>query len=678
MATDAAGTVTPQPRSSTAGSTGGSSRERPVGLGYHEPLDGLRGLALLAIIVFHSGVDLAPGAFLSVSTFFTLSGFLITALLLAEHGRDGGISMKGFWERRLRRLLPAALVVISAIAVVSVILADTTQWLRLRADALASVFYVANWRFILAGDSYGASFESPSPYTHFWSLAIEEQFYLLLPLVVVGVLVATRSRRALGWTLAAALGVSLLWANFLVSSGASVDRLYFGTDVRLPELIVGALLALWWMRRRDPLGARGGEWVSLGGAAALAAMVVLWMTADLDDRWFYRGGLTLYSCLTVLVVVAAMTPGSAVARVVGWRPLVWVGVLSYAGYLVHYPILLWLRQNTDLGDWLGLAVALPLTFGLAVLSGRFIERPIRERRWIDSSRVFVVALVAMLATAALVVALTGLLNRDATPGDVTDLDQDRVWQQYLDATAAQDASDAPRINIYGDSTALVTGAGLSEASRQDPESFVARGGWADLGCGLITGTDRRVRGEVVGYSGECTDWLEQWSSASAADPADVAVVGLGPWEVVDQPVEPGGEFTDVAASSELAAVMSERLSAGVEALLEHNGMVVILNPPDVVYGRNDGRDPSEPFPESDPARMAAFREVIAGVAAEHDRVEVLDLAAWVDSLPDEAKMRPDGVHFSDSAAIEAGEWLGPELVELHRLRTGSGATQVGS
>lgn len=653
-----------------------SGVDRPVALGYHRPLDGLRGVALLAIIVYHSGLSVASGAFLAVSTFFTLSGFLITSLLLAEHSREGAISLRGFWERRLRRLLPAALAAISLIAIAAVFLADTTQWLRLRADALSSLFYVANWRFILAGDSYGASFASPSPYTHFWSLAIEEQFYMLLPVVVLGALAVSRSRRVLGWVLGGLVATSIVWANWLVSSGASVDRMYFGTEVRLPELVSGALLALWWMRREEPLGKRSGRLVGLGGLLALVVMVLAWMTVRLDQRWLYRGGLTLYSGLTILVVIAAMVPGSPVARILGWRPLVWVGVLSYAGYLLHYPILLWLRQDAGVGDLAALAIAVPLTFLLAVASRRYIERPVREGRRIAPARAYLAAAVGMVVVAALVLALTGLFRRDVSAGDVTNLDQDR-WQQLLEATAAQEASDAPRINTYGDSSALVTGSGLSEVSRAEPDVFVAQGGWADLGCGLLTGNQRRVRGEVVDNAPNCATWPQEWAATSASDPADVAVIEFGAWEVVDQQLVPGGEFLSVGDSEALRAEMKNRLSLGVETLLEDNGMVVLLNPPDVSFGRIDGRDPATPFVESDPARMEAFRQLIREVADEHDRVEVFDLAGGLAEMDeDDSDLRPDGVHLSDTAAIEVGRWLGPALAELHRERTGSPTTLV--
>ncbi len=642
-------------------------------LGYHASLDGLRGLALLAIIVYHSGLDIAPGAFLSVSTFFTLSGFLITALLLIEHRREGSVSLRGFWERRLRRLMPAALAAISLIAVAALVLADATQWIRLRADALSSVFYVANWRFIVVGDSYGAAFESPSPYTHFWTLAIEEQFYLVLPVLVIGALALGRGNRR---TVAAIIGggvvASIAWSNWLVSSGASIDRLYFGTDVRAAELLAGSLLAVWWMRRSQPLGPRGSRWARTLGPLALVAMLGLWMTADLNDTVFYRGGLALYSLLTLTVIAAALQPDGITRRLLSWRPLVWIGVLSYAAYLLHYPILIWLGQHTDMGAATRLAIALPLTFGLAVLSAHHLERPIRSGERIPRRRTGAAVLAGLAATVVIVVAVTGLF----TPVDATDLSQARDWQRFLDETAAQEKSTAPRIAPYGDSTAIMTGRGLAAVSLRQPEDFVAGGGWADLGCGLISGGERRIRGETVPFEQNCANWMAEWARTSGEGPADIAVVQLGPWEVVDQQLDSGGEFLTIGEDPELDVAIEDSLRRGVDTLLEDNVMVVLLSPPDVEYGRVDGRAPDEQFAESDPARMERFREMLRDVAAANDRVEMVDLASWVAARPDDDELRPDGVHFTNDAAEEVALWLGPTLVDVYAAQTGRTDSEV--
>src|SRR3954447_11157440 len=192
-------------------------------------LDGLRGLAVAGVLAYHCGFGWARGGFLGVSLFFTLSGFLITSLLLAERSEHGRIGLRGFWARRARRLLPAALLALAVIVAFGATVASGSQLRGLRGDVLAALAYVANWRFVLAGTSYGALWSAPSPVQHFWSLAIEEQLYLVLPVVVVGALALGRGRlRTVTMALGALLAGSIV-ATFVVHAQL---RAYYGTDVR--------------------------------------------------------------------------------------------------------------------------------------------------------------------------------------------------------------------------------------------------------------------------------------------------------------------------------------------------------------------------------------------------------------------------------------------------------------
>jgi len=211
----------------------------------HEPaLDGLRGLAVVAVVLFHAGWSHAVGGFLGVSTFFTLSGYLITSLLLAERERTGRIDLPSFWARRARRLLPAAITTLLGVSLLAATLATPEQLATLRGDVLSALGYVANWRFLLAGRSYGDLFAAPSPVLHFWSLAIEEQLYVAFPIVVL----LTPARR-----LAAVLGVliagSVLSSVVLFDAGGANDAVYYGTFTRAAELLVGGLLAVAVTRR---------------------------------------------------------------------------------------------------------------------------------------------------------------------------------------------------------------------------------------------------------------------------------------------------------------------------------------------------------------------------------------------------------------------------------------------
>ncbi len=647
---------------------------RPARLDHEPALDGLRGLAVLAVVVYHSGLGWVPGGFLGVSTFFTLSGFLITSLLLAEHRRDHTISLRSFWARRLRRLLPASLVCIAAIAVAAIWLGDSTQLVRLRGDGLSSVADVANWRFILTGDSYGAGFESPSPYTHFWSLAIEEQCYVLLPLLVAGVLLVARgSRRALAAVLGTLVAVSLAVSVYLETSGARTDRMYFGTEVRSAELLVGALLAMWWMRRSDPLGPVARRRIDLAAPVAGAAVLASWVLVHVQDRALFRGGLFVYSGLTVLIILGCMGGQGPLARVARWRPLVWVGTISYAVYLLHYPVLLWFGQHSPLAPGVRLLIALPPILLVAHVSLRWFEGPIRRGALRGRvRRTGLLAAAAWLATVGVVVAASAV----ARPAEAVDLEAVDQYQRYLEQSAAQQRSDAPRIGFFGDSSALLTSMGMSNLSLNEPDQMVSTTGWTELGCGILAGGDRVTRGQRVPIPEECRNWEQQWADSSAEQPSDLAVVQLGPWEMDDQQLTPDGPLLHIG-DPDFDRVLSDQLRRAVEVLLVDNARVVFLEPPDLDVGRIDGRPPAQPAAESDPERMARFRAMLGEVADEDPRVDVLALEDWYSvGAEQDREMRPDGIHLSESASNQVAPTLRRQLLAIHRRATGSTTSTV--
>ncbi len=340
-------------------------------------LDGLRALAVIAVIAFHEQLSAFPGGFLGVDVFFVLSGYLITDLLVAQWNRHGHLALRGFWARRARRLLPALGVLLVVVTAATAVI-EPAQLTALREALLAAVTYSSNWWQALAHHSYFAQFGPPPPLQHLWSLAIEEQFYLLWPLLLIVILRTCQSgrlRAALAW-LGAAL--SALAMVLVYVPGADPSRVYYGTDTHASALFIGAALALTWpLRRMQALsrdGARVPDAIGLAGMAVLA-----WAMGHFagTDRVLYPAGLLIAALAAGGVVLAAASPG-LVSWALGGSALRWIGIRSYGIYLWHWPVIAladaaFPQQVPAHWIWLPEVV---LSVGLAAASWRWVEEPI--------------------------------------------------------------------------------------------------------------------------------------------------------------------------------------------------------------------------------------------------------------------------------------------------------------
>lgn len=367
------------------------------GLPYVAGLDGLRALALITIMLFHLGWSRVPGGVFSVSLFFTLSGYLITQLMISDHARTGRTDLKHFWSRRLRRLGPGSIIVVLAVTVVALMGVFTGE--RLRGDLLATVGYSANWRFATAGTTYAQLFEStPSPLLHFWTLAIEEQFYVVFPILMA---VLLRWRRLMLPTLALLAALS---AGAMVLT-TSRNVAYYGTHTRAAEFLIGALLALVVPMRKE-ITQRMQAFFAVGGVIALGVYVYISGTVNASDGWLYQGGLTGFTIISCLLIVAVLVPGP-VRSLMSLRPLVELGKVSYSVYLFHWPVFVLLNEERLGFDGLALSlIRLLVSLSLGLISARVIENPIRLRRVLRGSRqaswAFVVSLIlAVIAIAGI-------------------------------------------------------------------------------------------------------------------------------------------------------------------------------------------------------------------------------------------------------------------------------------
>lgn len=365
-------------------SAGQARPESPSGvtkgrLPHFPALDGIRGIGLVVILLAHAEIGWAEGGFIALTAFFTLSGFLITSLLLVERERTGAIRLSTFWVRRARRLVPGIVVAFGLIAALLPFLERPPRGLI--GDALASSFWVANWRFVFEDRTYADIFSSPSPFQHFWSLAVEEQFYLLFPLLVVGIIgrrtAIPRARLAI---VIGVLALASLATSFLVASPASPYRAYYGTDVRAVEILLGALLAVALCRRVGSGGSGLARPVSQAlGIVGLGALVAAFFALDEFDPRIFEGGFFVVAAASALVITSAIDRGTVAERLLSLRPLVFLGTVSYGAYLFHWPIYLVLTEHsTGLATVPLLVVRVAISLGLAVVSHRFIEDPIRR------------------------------------------------------------------------------------------------------------------------------------------------------------------------------------------------------------------------------------------------------------------------------------------------------------
>lgn len=629
-------------------------------LEYNVALDGLRGVALVAILFYHSGVNWIPGGFLSVSTFFTLSGFLITSLLLYEFEGSGRIDLRGFWNRRLRRLMPGALAALIFIALLGGTIGDASQVERLRGDGLAALLYVSNWRFIRLGTEYRDLFASPSLVQHFWSLSIEEQFYLLFPLLFAA-LMSGGGRRALTMALVAGTLASALSTAWLFDSGAAVSRLYFGTDTRLAEILVGALFAVRHAGRAPATGVP--RQVAMGlGAIGLASTFFYWFSVEETTPWLWRGGLTIYAVSTVAVIAGCMQTGGLTRRLLSLPPLPWLGRISYGVYLYHFPVYVTVTTGlTGLDPWPLFALRVGLTFALAVASYHWLEQPVRIGQRLRG-RAFPIAVPIGMSAAAVALVVSGGNLAPLVPSIVSE--------------HSASADGQIRLLVIGDSVALKLAPHFR--ARQSELGFSVRthGG---AGCGIMEAPQIRswALQRVVDVGRSCAKVRERWwRDLRTFEPSAVLIVdgwaGLGA-KLVD------GQWLS-ACDSAFRRSLTGALSRAVEALQRVDVAAVIATaPPAIVEDLGSARSVSGDWSaltrqtqEAAACQNAVRREVAARTGARIvDLAEQICPAGHCRRKEAGVLLSPDGLHYTGPGADIVARWLLGEVRAIVAAHTHS-------
>ena len=360
---------------------------------YVASLDGLRCFAVVAVILYHMG--LISGGLVGVTTFFVISGYLINGLLLAEFEREGAISLKAFWLRRARRLLPAILLAVAGTAALCTLF-DHVLLDKMRPDIVPSLLFYNNWWQIFHDISYFEAAGSPSPLTHFWSLSIEEQFYVVWPLILLGMLKAGTGKQGIARVALVLAVVSALAMALLYDPQGDPSRVYYGTDTRAMSLLVGIWLSIAWPcvlfgKARRTSQASTMMAFNIVGVAAFAGLVAIAVLTNGYDGFSYYGGITLASVLSAVVIAVLVVPGTWLERLFKAAPLVWIGKISYGMYLWHFPILLLTTDpnSTTATPWWVHVGQFALVVAVSALSYYFVEDPIRTgkvRAWWDEWR----------------------------------------------------------------------------------------------------------------------------------------------------------------------------------------------------------------------------------------------------------------------------------------------------
>ncbi len=641
-----------------------ADRDAGVAMDHIPALDGLRGLAVAGVLLFHGGH--LVGGYLGVDLFFILSGFLITSLLLAESRTSGAVGLRGFWARRARRLLPALCGVLVGVALYCLVFADAAELVRIRGDALATIGYGANWRAVFAHQDYWTLFSAPSPLEHTWSLAIEEQFYLLWPLIFVGLL-AWWKRLVPAAVLVASLVLACVSSAlmFLMYTPTNVSRVYYGTDTRVTGILLGAALAA-WLAMRGPVAGRVARMaVELTAVVGVAILAVAWTRLQGQSPTLYRGGLVVCGLAVVAVLAAAAHPQlGPIARALSFQPLRALGLISYGVYLWHWPVdVVLTEKRTGRGGWWLFALQTVATLVVAVLSYRLLEQPVRRgalsaRQWRVLSPSVAVGLVLVLVVA----------TQGASKHPVAATPRVAISTAVFEARPAQQQTE--RVMIVGDSVASTLGEAFNEI-RTDPPILTLDLGVS--GCNFPSDVNlvRYPRSEVpAGYGvvelGRFRALRGSPCSASWRDAVERFRPDIVLWVYAGAghgQAQFGGQW--VGACDSASQTNFDRGLRQAITTLGARGAKVVLTTAAYNRGVYTSRD-----------REVDCDNAVRRSVAVSTGTPLIDLCSRI--CPDRAcheneggaTLRPDGRHYEGAGARIVAQWL---VEQIHSMGTVSGS-----
>ncbi len=596
-------------------------------------LDGLRGAALLVIMGDHFGVGWLQGGLFSLDIFYVLSGFLITGLLLSGFRRNGRVKLVGFWAGRARRLLPALVIMLIVVSLWVRFFVPTGTYPDFRLSALSALFYFSNWWQIANSTNYFVVTGAVSPLTHTWSLAVEEQFYLMWPLVV---LVVMKLGRTFARGVRVLLVISVVGAvasaaemALLYSPTANTTRLYFGTDTHVQSIFVGTAMACIFatiqLRRGTtgiaPLATSAAARYVLVGLGIIGFAVIITMTGTLTglSAVDYRGGFLIASLSAAAIILGAIcVPDSPIDRVLSLRPFVWLGTISYGAYLWHFPIYVFLTPTrVGASGLLLLVLRFACTIVVAATSFYLVERPIMHRTFWRSLKAVVPAGAMMVATIGVILVATEA-STAAAPAVARFGDSDQTH------TSAH-VTNPPEVVVLGDSTALTLGFALTATAPTDTK--IVNGGL--FGCGLAMATyssDDPPTANLPMFPAcnPSTPISQQWPAQDAMNvantgPGDVVLFVAGDWETHDLLVN--GEWTNILATSFQRYELSQ-LHKLVSITTAHGAHLDLFTMPAEDGALQTG---VKSIDSDSPKRRAIYNNLLSKVAAEFPgKVSIVD------------------------------------------------------
>jgi peptidoglycan/LPS O-acetylase OafA/YrhL len=645
-----------------------------VEFGYVPGFDGLRGYVLIVMLAYHHGVKFVKGGIFAVSMFFVLSGFLIASLTLKEWAKRDDVSLPKFWERRARRLLPAALVTLVLVVGLQYVF-HVGSSPRFRGDLLGALFYGANWRFAYSGADYSSLFQIEAPVQHFWSLSIEEQFYLLFPLMFVGVLFLARRRWGLvGGLFAAGTAVTFAWAWHSSTVNGNTGITYYSTFTRVSECLAGVTFAFVLASRparRALATTTGARLVAIGGVVGIAGWLFLWHYVPLTSEYMFHGGTILNFVFTALVIMACLRPvqRNPANRLFNVAIFCALGRLTYGIYLYHWPIYLllsWERLGW-IGYWPLFIVRAAASIGLAALSLRFLEEPFRERMKMPPRRLALGFVVAVAVVAALIIVVPVHESRTVDLAAAARETKDSPLVPDVAVPLAPESGGpapqpAARILLVGDSVVYSAMGGYKDWNATHGEQLHVDAYFA-VACTLSKAGTMHSLGLDEQPTPTCGQFRDDLPAALDRADYDAIIVTMGQkdlgekfvdgqWRHLGDPVFDDwlapqvGEIADLLAAEDTPVFWSEATKVRIARA-------------------NDPSSHWQDFPDNDPARVDRLNEIVRSELDGRDNFQMLPTEDWLQRLPGgefNPDYRADGVHYTQLGADAFARWVVPQVL----------------